>query len=425
MSLTLADALRVTNSALVSSDGTVPQNAQDFENLMLAFLATEQFGSFPVTSWQDGSVPKALLQCDADQLSDLCQTLYNVISAIDINAILAQGLEPNPWLDLWGQSQYQESRNPAVQEVWTVWLNNSTGGDINLDAEELVVSAGVNQFYTPVTATTNPDGTVTYSPTAITIPAHTTNQAALVQATSASPGAVGHTGPGTIIFVSQPAVAGLTVTNLNPDGSGTGLIRTGVNDESNAAYYARLQAKWPATSLLRGNTHNAWVYWIDAFGLTFNRPPLVLDADDPRNAYGGGHVVIVLDTGGADLTAITQWLIDHKPINMPRANVHVYESAATNVTVTGTIYVPGASLPGVSNVTSMAINAALQAYATNLPDSGLIEYSAVVATVRGVVNVKRLESLKINGNAADASIDYLHFAQFLDVGVTLTWVASD
>jgi hypothetical protein len=425
MSLTLADALRVTNSALISSDGTVPQNAQDFENLMLAFLATEQFGSFPVTAWQDGSIPKALLQCDADNLSDLCSTLYNAISAIDINALIAQGIEPNPYLDLWGQSQYQESRNPSVQEVWTVWLSNSTGSDINLDASELEVAAGVNQLYTPVSATTNPDGTVTYSPVAITIPAHATNQSALVQATSASPGAAGHTGPGTILTVAQPNVPGLTVTNLNPDGSGSGLVVTGVNDETNAAYYARLQAKWPALSLLRGNTHDAWIYWIDAFGLTFNRPPLVLDADDPRNAYGGGHVVIVLDTGGADLTAIMQWLIDHKPINMPRANVHVFESVATNVTVTGTIYVPGASLPSVNNVTSTAINTALQAYATNLPDSGLIEYSAVVTAVRSVANVKKLEGLRINGNAADVSIDYLHFAQFLDVGVTLTWVSSD
>lgn len=422
MSLTLADALAVTNSALLASDGT-PQNAQDFENLMLAFLATAQFGSFPITSWQDDSVPKALLQCDADQLSDLCKTLYNVISAIDINAVLAAGLDPNPWLDLWGNSQYQEARNPAVQEVWTVWLTNSTGSDINLSAGELIVSAGATQQYTPVTATTHSDLSSTYSPVAITI--HPGTASALVQATSASPGAAGATGPGTILTVLQPNVPGLTVTNWNPDASGTGLIVTGVNDESNASYYARLQAKWPAKSLLRGNTHDAWVYWIDAFGLTFDRPPLVLDADDPRNAWGGGHVVIVLDAAGASLAAITAWLIAHKPLNMPRANLHVFPAEPVVVTITGTIYVPGACLPDANPATAAAIDAALLAYSKGLSDSGLIEFSAVVAVVRGIANVKKLENLQINAAASDLSIDYLQYASFADVTTNLTWYASD
>ena len=427
MTLTLADALVATNSAILSDDGVTPQNAQTFEYLMLAFLNTEQFGSFPITAWQDGSVPKALLQADADELSDLCKTLYNVISAIDINAVIVSGLEPNPWLDLWGQSQYQENRNPAVQEVWTVWLSNSTGGDINLSAGELIVTAGVNQQYTPVVATTHPDFTVTYAPVAITILAHTTNQPALVQATSASPGATGHTGPGTILFVLQPNVPGLTVTNQNPDGSGTGLILTGVNDETNANYYARLQAKWPAKSLLRGNTHDAWVYWIDTFGLTFDRPPLVLDADDPRNTYGGGHVVIVLDAGGADLTAITNWLIAHKPLNMPRNNLHIFPAQPTAITIGGTIYAPGAMLPGANPALANAINNALANYSESLPDSGLIALFDVAWIIRGVPGVARIEGLTLNGVAADQSIDYLHFAEFVNISdpTSMTWRASD
>jgi hypothetical protein len=421
VTLTLDDALTVTNSSLLASDGT-PQNAQDFENLMLAFLATANFGSFPITAWQDGSVPKALLQADADQLSDLCVTLYNVISAIDINAVIASGIEPNPWLDLWGNSQYQEARNPAKQEVWTVWLSNSTGIDINLGVSELVVGAGVNQEYTPAAPTTNDDGTVTYSPTSITIPAHASNMTAFVQATSSSPGAKGHTGSGTILFIVQPQVPGLTVTNFNPDGSGTGEMVIGVDDELNADYFARLQAKWASRSLLRGNTHDAWVYWIDKFGITFSRPPLVLDADDPRNSYGGGHVVIVLDAAGADLTALTQWLVDHRPLNMPRANLHVFAASPSDVTLTGTIYVPAACLPAANLATATAINTALLKYSQSLKDSGLVAYFDVTTAIRNVPNVMRLENIQINGNRSDLSIDFMYYAQFLDVASTLTWM---
>jgi hypothetical protein len=137
--------------------------------------------------------------------------------------------------------------------------------------------------------------------------------------------------------------------------------------------------------------------------------------------------VIVLDAGGADLTAITNWLIAHKPINMPRANLHIFPAQPTAITIGGTIYAPGAMLPGANPALAGAINTALANYSESLPDSGLIALFDVAWIIRGVPGVVRIEGLTLNGVSADQSIDYLHFAEFVNISdpTSMTWRASD
>ena len=372
------------------------QTEADVLNLMLALLASGQFGNFPVTAWADGSVPKALLQSDAAEWADCAKTLYNaMVGGVLPLAISTDGTN-NPWVDLWAQSQYNETRNPSVQEVWTVWASNTSGSDIHLSAGELILGASAGQYYSPVAASTA-GGVTTYAPVAVTILNGATNQVILVQATAATPGAQGITGPGSILTVISPSVPGLSVTNMNPDTTGTGELVCGADEESDPSLFQRLQGKWPALSLLRGNTRDAWYFWIGESGVNVPRK-LVIGADDPGGQ--GGNVTVYADVGSVDLATLTAYLVLHKPLNMPVANLHVLATADQTVAVTGQVYVPTAYLTTVQ----AALTAGVTAYESQVVIGGTVRYWDIGSMVRDLPGVDHIESIQLNGANIDVTL---------------------
>jgi hypothetical protein len=378
-----------------SSSG-LQQTEGDVLNLMLALLASGQFGNFPVTAWADGSVPKALLQSDASEWADCAKTLYSaMIGGVLPLAVSTDGTN-NPWVDLWAQSQYNETRNPSTQEVWTVWATNTSGSDIHLGAGELVLGASAGQYYSPVVASTV-GGATTYAPVSVTIPNGATNQVVLVQATAATPGSQGITGAGSIVTVISPNVPGLSVTNMNPDTTGSGELVRGADEESDPSLFQRLQGKWPALSLLRGNTRDAWYFWIGESGVNVPRK-LVIGADDPGGQ--GGHVTVYADVGSSDLATLTEYLVAHKPLNMPVTNLHVLATADQTVNVTGQVYVPTAYL----SVAQSALTVAVTEYESRVVIGGTVRYWDIGSMIRDISGVDHIESIQLNGSNVDVTL---------------------
>lgn len=393
MTVTFDDLKNALGQGSVSG---LQQTETDVLNLMLALLASGQFGGFPVTAWADGSVPKALLQCDATEWADCAKTLFNaMVGGVLPLAVSTDGTN-NPWVDLWAESQYNEARNPSVQEVWTIWATNTSGGDIHLASGELIVSASAGQYYSPVVSTTT-GGVTTYAPTSVTVLSGAANQSILVQATAATPGAQGICGPGAILTVTSPNVPGLAVTNMDPTFAGLGELVRGADEESDPSLYARLQGKWPARSLLRGSTRDAWYYWIGESGVTVPRK-LVIGADDPGGQ--GGHVTVYADLGSSDLATLTAFLVAHKPLNMPVANLHVIATADQTVTVQGQVYVPTAYL----SEAQAALSVAVTTYGSRVVIGGIVRLWDIGAILLALPGCDHIESVTLNGSAADVTL---------------------
>ena len=375
MTITLADALAATKI----QDGGAAE--AEWMNLVLAFLSTPQFGSFPVSQWADGSPFKALAQSDAFCFSDLSGTLYNVISGGVLD--LAEG----DWLDLWGQGVYGEPRNPAQQEISYLWCSTGTT-PVNLDAGELLVQTSIGVQFENVDS--------------ISLPANTPNQRIKVRATSAFPGSAGNVVESAIQFIVTPGGTGMTVSNTDPTGLGNWEVTKGVDKELDDAYKARLKAKWPSLALLRASTEDAWGYQIT------KADPNVRQWQVLENTPTGGQVLIYVDPLNADPIAggyvVNNWVngLNGQKKHRPLCTTVAVQGASTSIVyVTGTVYT--AQSPAAA---AIALNKALSGYATMVLMGGSVYYSIVVGLTQNTITgaTGRSESLRLNGAAADVSL---------------------
>lgn len=386
MTISLADALASTNVLTPDASGDFVQIASggaaetEWMNLILAFLSTPQFSAFPVSQWADGSPFKALAQTEAFCLSDLSGTVYNAISGGILD--LATG----DWLDLWGQGLYNETREPAVQEVSYLWC--STGASpVNLDAGELVVQTPLGVQF----ANTDP----------IALAASTANQRITVRATNTSPGSAGAVQEGDIQFVVSPGGTGMSVSNLDPSTPGTGSweVTRGEDAELDAAYKTRLQARWPSLSLLRGSTEAAWGFWIT------QQDPGVRQWQVLENTPTGGQVTVYVDPLNADPAGgyiVNNWInglngqVKHRPLC---TTVTVLGASTLTITVTGTVYTPSEAASAAT-----ALSAALAKYAAVVPMGGVVYYSIVTGLVQQIALSGHWESIALSGVTADVSL---------------------
>jgi hypothetical protein len=403
-------ALNVPIPIRAAASQTTTEAETEWLNLILAFLSTPQFGSFPVSAWDDGSPFKALLQAEAYNFADLSATMYNVVAGGILD--LATG----PWLDLWGQGLYLENRNPAVQEVMYLWI--TTTNAINLTPGELIVNTTTNQQYTAVTQTgLDSFGKPVYVQAAVSVGANLTNQQIIVQAVTATAGSAGNTAEGAVLLITAPTGLGFTVTNQDPTNNHNWELVKGEDAETDDAYRIRLKARWPALALLRGSTVDAWGYWIT------QADPNVSQWHVLENTPTGGQVTIYVDPP-TEVTAVDNWVNGsagppiipaHRPLC---TTVFVYGSTTTTVTLTGNIYT---SL-NVINATSQ-LQTALNNYGGVLQMGSKAYYSIVLGLCQAQAGATGYcENIKMNGAAADVSLAADAIPQFDISGLTITQI---
>lgn len=212
-------------------DLVVPQTADDFKRTRFGLL---QLRGFPITAWEPGGVALTLIETEAEIDADQSR-LVPVIAA---GAFL--GTASGDWLDLKGESDYDEARKPAVATVGRVTVKDVAHvGPVDLQAGDLLVVGPDGQEYASTEAKTVPlDGQVSIEVRAIEL------------------GSQGNVGVNTITAFGTDQV-GLAVSNVAVAG-GTWITTLGADAEGDDAYAERCRLKWSA--LGTGANAEAYAY---------------------------------------------------------------------------------------------------------------------------------------------------------------------
>jgi hypothetical protein len=402
---------------------SLPANETEWLNLALAFLSTPQFGSMPVTNWQDGSPFKALLQneayCLADMNSPLSSTMLNVVQGGILD--LAEGV----WLDFWGQGLFQEKRLPVIQEVQFGSLTNSTSSDITFAAGELIVGTSTGQEYTPVADTGNLDefGNHIFTPTGITVIANS-GTLVFIQALINTPGSTGNAANFTIVNIVSPPTLGLVVTNSNPFSYVFNTV-LGRDVELDDAYKTRLKSKWPSNSFLRAGVLNSYDYWIHQaspdiinYGLKENWNPYT-------NTIEGGSISIWINPP-TSVNDVGTWFDDsispHRPLC---TTVYVRPANSQIITLLGNINTSSTQSGSIDiNSIGSSIYNKLKTLSYSTKLGSTINYSVVLSSIQSIQGIDHIDSFTINGSFNDIQLSLNSFALFVFEDLLIDYLYS-
>lgn len=330
-----------------------PQSASAIISTQLALLQT--LGGFPVNSWQQGSVPLALIQADASTLASLSTTISNIASGGLVS--LATG----GWLDLIALSHYGLTRKPAAATVGTIILTDTqSAGPFTITAGQLIISNGTTgQTYQNTTAGTLLKG----STLSLTWTAQT-------------PGIAGNATVGST-WTMVTALPGVTVTNPANANSSDWITTQGADAELDASLVLRCQARWPG--LGGGTTSLVYQAAAIASSNTITRAGVV---------GGNGSVTVYVagangGSGAADVAVAQAAITAMTPLCVTST---VLPANNLSIPVSGNYRVTAALLTSATQ----AVSKALIAYAGTVAIGGTVLVNKVVQTIMdqaGVLNV--------------------------------------
>ncbi len=433
----LTDVLRAFDSSTMGPDNVTLQSELDWLNLSLAYLVTPEFGSFPVTNWEDGAPLKALLQNNAHTMGTMSPTVFNAICGGLLD--LATG----DWLDFWAASTYNgEKRTPAVQQVQTLWFAITSA--LNLSANDLVVGASTGSpSYSPVIEDPNNPGSYvqsgisvptpgqngTYQPSGLplTFDVASGTYPIKVQALETSAGSAGQSTPGEINTIIQPT--GLPVqfvSDVNPTTGVPAILQKGQDAEPDILFQARLRSMWPALSKMVAGVRRGWIAMTKAGDAKVNRVAV-------RECYPqAGAVTLAIDPA-AEVAKVFTWFngaqavqatnyfpplnntdnVGHRPFN---SNVYVQAATYTNITLTGSVVCAKAQIDAARNT----LAAYLAKYQSSVLFGPLIYYSLILATIQRLTGVDHIDGFQMNGAVDDVQVPLDGLPDFQD---NLTWVS--
>lgn len=305
------------------SDLIVPETAEDIEETLLGLA---EGAGLPVTAWQPGSTPRALVAMFAEVLADAWFGTSQIANGVVLER------SAGAWQDLLA-ANYDEARLAATFAAGTVTLTDNGGGPHTITAGAFVVATPGGLRYRATSG-----GTLTLNGTLdIT-----------VQAEAAGASYNVATGTITEVVTAAPTV---TVTNPVLGTSGTWLSTIGTDAELVPALRTRLQAKWGTLST--GSPISAYVFW------ALSTAGVSRVAVNDANPAGPGTVYVYIDSASAvaTLQATLNALV-------PAGSAASVLAASTlSIPVPGTIYVERAkydaavaSLPGVFATLSTEID---------------------------------------------------------------------
>lgn len=280
------------------------QSKSTILSTLLGFLSLK---GYPVSSWVTGMVSKDLSEFVAAFLSDLTNRVVQIAKGGYLD--YAEG----DWLTVLARSFYALDRAPAVAAQHYLTLTNATGGTINVTVGSLFQTVGGVQFSVPATSIGS-------------------GLSVVATATAVTPAASGNVALNTITQ-SVSSYPGLTATNAPDAFTGSSLITTGSDEESNELLRSRCKAKW--SSIGAGGNADAWRYW------ALNAVPGVVTKVKIFPAVPGGMqvtYVVANDTGPISLTDFLT-VVDYVATRCPLTITPNALNASTSTTKpTGTVY---------------------------------------------------------------------------------------
>jgi uncharacterized phage protein gp47/JayE len=346
-------------------------------------LAAAATAGFPTTSWQSGSVPRTLLEIDAQLNSGVRSNVADIAKGGFLD------LSTAGWLTLLAKSVFDEDRVAAVITQGGATLTcASNAGPYTIGLRSLWVSTAGGKRFTNITAgTLSTGGTLALSWEA--------EQA----------GSSYNVAANTITVMTTP-LAGVTVNNP----SSSWITQTGADEESDEDLVARCREKWAI--LGTGSTEAAYSYWAKQSDAEIRR--VVVRPHDNEGVTADGHVTVVL---AGESGTVSSGARDNAEdyIEARReicAQVHVVAASVNTQTVTATLTVRAANRAQAE----IDVSANLVALAAEIEIGGTIYRSALIEALMeptGMVNAS------MSAPAADVTMSWDEIAAFTE---DLTWV---
>ncbi len=364
---------------VLPSSGTVPYpqygltlqfaNAVDADNVSFAegdtYSAAVSPAVFPATSWQPGSVPRKLLEADAEANEER-DVLDRDIAAGGwleyADPDLPDSSPAGPWLKMLAKSRYGLTARPGTQARGQVVLTDTANaGPYTISAGTLWASTASGWRFNNLTGGTLPRG----ESLALTFAAE-----GLGSAYNVSNGAINQ-----LVTV----LPGVTVSNPAVPGTSTWLTVQGTNPETQGDLRARCASRWPALGV--GSAEDVYVLTAKEASASVTRVRVLLSLVAP----GYVHVYLAGPAGAVAPSEVDKVRVALEKLDPLTAVVQVDPAVPRTITVDGTVNVKAAML-AVAQATAEANLAALFAVLpiggdTDAGPPGILDKESLIAAI--------------------------------------------
>lgn len=311
--------------------------------------------TIPTTAWQPGSTPLALLESEADPISEA----FGLVSAVASGGLLEYA--SGDWLTLLAKQVYGLDRNPATATKGFIRLTNASATPQTIAVGQLWFSDLYGHRYTNTAGGTLAAG-----------PGTTLDLAIQAEQTGAS----WNVASGQISQMVTP-LPGVTCTNPTDWLSRTGAI-PGADIESDDLLKQRCRDRW--SSLGVAATEATYRFWARSAHPSVQQVAVLREPSSP-----GTVVVYIAGAGGSQLSfsigaVVDAYIRERMPLT---SNVWVAPATPHSFTVSGTVYVSSAK----ASATQAAIAAALQAYINNAPIGGYTGSSSNIISLEKIIGL--------------------------------------
>ena len=318
-------------------------------------LAWLDGAGFTATSWQDGSVPLALVELGARVWARQSEVAEALKGFIFNNTAIGEALTR------FSYSHYANTRVGAIPAQYSIRMTNAAGVGYTIDVGGAIVTDGERQYGCVA------GGGIVYP---VVLPA---GGSLTLLFEAETPG-------------SDASVAAASITNLVTAFAGVTLshqtqVTIGVDEESDATLRRRNATKWPTLNLAEPISEAIENVALNA-DATITRA--AVDDSNPRGP-GTFDVYCATNVGAAGGGAVSaaQAAIERKVFG-GAATAQVYAAATAPMAVSGTVYYAPGFAPGDVQA---AVEAQVDAWLGTLPIGG----QDVATGLTGVVSLNELE----------------------------------
>lgn len=288
--------------------------------------------NFPATSWQIGSVPRSLLEAEADALSDLSQLIANIASGGELDT--ASG----DWLTLLAAQRYGLTRTPATPTLCWLRLTGASGSSPQTIAVGQLWAKSNGATGSILKYTNVSGGTLLAGPSTLDMLFLAERPGAIFNAPAV----------GTVNALVTP-LPGVTVANP-ADWLSRAQAIVGTDEESDVLLRQRCRDRWPALGI--GDPAAKYRLWARTAAPSVTR---VLVA--PSSTVPGRVDVTLAGANGSVLSGGVVSAVDaFIRARIFETDVLVAAAAAHAIPVSGIVYVEAAKLATVQAAALAALN---------------------------------------------------------------------
>lgn len=362
------------------NDLLTPQTTDQVKVPIVNMLAA---AGFPTTSWQAGSVPRTLVESEANPYADLTALIASIAGG-GFTQYATGG-----WMDLLAQNTFNLTRLPGTYTQGIFQLADVTNaGPFTLQPGAVyVVASGGLRYLNTAQIIVPQGGTATG-----------TFAAELV--------GIAYNLPFSTAFSLQTSLPGVTVVPFDPNGLSVWIAQQGANVESDQQLATRCLARWG--TLGGGATQAAYQSW--ALTSTAEITKVSVQANVPGNGQVAVYVAgAVGAVSGAGVAAAQAYIAPRAPLCVQAT---VTSAAVLTVQITGSVLVKAA------NIIAAQVKATqnLTAFFAALQIGALIYRSAIVEQI--MIADPTIADCKLSVPLVDLQLTPTQAAAYVS---TLTW----